>query len=124
MTCETSISKFKMESLVKPHKCNHNVEQLLIDKKTKQFIQSIPKLTELEAKEIEQKTTNQSNISEWFDFRKGRITASKFYAVHTKSQVLNKGGTDEKSINVDSVLSILMKYKSVSDEIQALKYGK
>ena len=42
---------------------------------------------------LEESTRTQSDSQIWFDARKGRITASDFYTVHTKVQSLkNKEG--------------------------------
>lgn len=56
-------------------------------------------LTENEVNLIEEKTVGQSSNSLWHDLRKGRITASNFYAVHTRMNSLKKnpdcGGDNE-----------------------------
>ena len=63
-------------------------------------------------------TVKQSDNSEWFDYRKGRLTASKFRKVYTKMNSLRK----DESKDYTKAVSDLMGYnkKPPTDDI---KYG-
>lgn len=112
-----------MEDLVKPYKYCHNDDEAVINGKVESFLESIPKLNSTQVNEIEKATNGQSNNDNWFQYRKGRITASKFYQVHTKvNSILIKD--NGKTINVDSLISTLMNYKPLNPDIPALKYGR
>ena len=105
-----------MENLVKPYKCNTNDEVSCVDTNTKSFVESIPLLTIAEV--------DQADCTDWFEFQKGRITASKFYAVYTKVNSVKKAQLQGNSTNVDSLVSTTMNYKPLSTGISSLKYGR
>ena len=114
---ESAASHLKMENLVKPYKCNTNDEVSCVDTNTKSFVESIPLLTFAEVEQVEQATVNQADCTDWFEFRKGRITASKFYAVYTKVNSVKKAQLQGNSTNVDSLVSTIMNYKPLSTGI-------
>lgn len=121
---ESALSHLKMENLVKPYKCNTNDEVSCVDTNTKSFVESIPLLTFAEVEQVEQATVSQADCTDWFEFRKGRITASKFYAVYTKVNSVKKAQLQGNSTNVDSLVSTIMNYKPLSTGIPSLKYGR
>lgn len=61
-------------------------------------------LTENEVNLIEEKTVGQSSNSLWHDLRKGRITASNFYAVHTRMNSLKKN----PEVDMSLIVSVIM----------------
>ena len=119
----TASQSLLMENLVKPHRCCHNNDEAIIKGKVESFLESIPKLNSAQVNEIEKATNGQSNNDKWFQYRKGRITASKFYQVYTKvNSILTKDSGE--TINVDSLISTIMCYAPLNPGIPALKYGR
>ena len=55
----------------------------------KEFLQKIS-LPVVELNKIEKETRGQSDNATWYEARKGRVTASNFYRVHTKIQSMKK----------------------------------
>ena len=113
-----------MENLVKAFRSHESDEESHVYTKIKSFMDSMPVLSALEVSKVEQATVKQSDSTDWFEFRKGRITASKFYAVHTKVQSVKQGQLKGEVVNVDSLLSTIMNYKPLSDDIPSLKHGR
>lgn len=77
-------------------------------------------LTENEVNLIEEKTVGQSSNSLWHDLRKGRITASNFYAVHTRMNSLKKN----PEVDMSSIVSVIMGESTPNSNIKALKFGR
>ncbi len=81
-------------------------------------------LTENEVNLIEEKTVGQSSNSLWHDLRKGRITASNFYAVHTRMNSLKKN----PEVDMSSIVSVIMGESTPNSNIifyiTALKFGR
>lgn len=77
-------------------------------------------LTENEVNLIEEKTVGQSSNSLWHDLRKGRITASNFYAVHTRMNSLKKN----PEVDTSSIVSVIMGESTPNSNIKALKFGR
>ena len=69
---------------------------------------------------LEKSTRGQSNSPIWAQSRIGRITASNFYAVHTKVQSMQS----KPDTSVESLLSTLMGYARNPETLPALKYGR
>ena len=62
-------------------------------------------LNELEIKNIEQETKDQSKSNDWFIQRAGRITASKFSKIYTKMETLKQNPNKCSLKLVESILS-------------------
>lgn len=70
-------------------------------------------------KNIEANTREQGGDL-WKNQRKGRLTASKFYRVHTRMTSYSVN----PSINMNAVVSEVLQYKSPPSTLKALKYGR
>jgi hypothetical protein len=95
-----------------------NAENYYIENMVKNSVDQVTK-TEVEA--INNLTVGQSSNPQWAKMRKGRITASNFYAVHTKVQSYKKNSTN---CNIQSLLSLIMGYKNINPNVKSLKYGR
>lgn len=69
---------------------------------------------------LRKKTVGQSSNSLWHDLRKGRITASNFYAVHTRMNSLKKN----PEVDTSSIVSVIMGESTPNSNIKALKFGR
>jgi hypothetical protein len=76
--------------------------------------------SEDETAKLAEVTTGQSDNSQWFAQRAGRITGSKMHAVYTKMKTVSSKPTT----NTDSLLKQVMGYTSPPENIPALKYGR
>ncbi|XP_057303348.1 uncharacterized protein LOC130640806 [Hydractinia symbiolongicarpus] len=68
---------------------------------------------------LNEATKNQNQSSEWHSHRKGRITASNFHRVFTKTTTLQ---STKKTVSADALISDLMGYKD-NPTTHALKHG-
>ena len=59
---------------------------------TEEFLDRL-NLTQHQINDLEQKTIGQSDNPSWFRMRKGRITASKFYNVHTRMETVKRNSS-------------------------------
>ncbi|CAC5363191.1 unnamed protein product [Mytilus coruscus] len=75
------------------------------------------KYTDADREKILQETRGQSENTEWFNQRKGRITCSRMHSVFTKSETLKKNN----AVNTES---LILGYKEKNSNIPALKYGR
>ena len=73
-----------------------------------------------EVNSINLQTVGQGSNPVWNELRKGRITASNFYVVHTRVDSTRKQST----CDTRPLLSRIMGYKAVSPIMQSLKYGR
>ncbi|CAC5399902.1 unnamed protein product [Mytilus coruscus] len=78
------------------------------------------KYTDADREKILQETRGQSQNTEWFNQRKGRITCSRMHSVFTKSETLKKNN----AVNTGSLVSEILGYKEKNSNIPALKYGR
>ncbi|CAC5423746.1 unnamed protein product [Mytilus coruscus] len=65
------------------------------------------KYTDADREKILQETCGQSENTEWFNQRKGRITCSRMHSVFTKSETLKKNN----AVNIESLVSEILGYK-------------
>ena len=86
---------------------------------TEQFLHSIV-VSDDDRSRLERATRDQADNQLWLDSRKGRITASEFYSVHTKVKSL----TSSKQIQTDSLVSKLMGEGKDISHVEAVKWGK
>ena len=80
---------------------------------TEEFITQLPTLSEQEISKIEKETVGQSKNSTWVIQRKGRITASNFYAVFTKANNFKSETMNSKWLNSDPLIRRLMGYAGI-----------
>ena len=64
-------------------------------------------------------TVGQSSVSEWYEQRKGRLTASKFLQMCNKTEHMQ----NSSSVDADSLISSLLDYKPAPNTA-ALKHGR
>ena len=76
-------------------------------------------LTENERDIINRNTVGQSSVNDWHDQRKGRVTASQFDRIYTRSVTLQKHSGQDSTTLVSSLLG----YKKITDNA-ALKHGR
>lgn len=62
-------------------------------------------LTTAEAAEIEKSTVGQNKNPLWLELRKGRLTASNFYKIHTRMETVKSTPTSDCSSLVNSLLN-------------------
>ncbi|KAK3082973.1 hypothetical protein FSP39_010413 [Pinctada imbricata] len=77
-------------------------------------------ITDAEVESISKITLGQSSNSQWKEIRKGKITASNFYSVHTKVNSCKK----KSACDVKPILCNIMGYTDVNPNIKSLKYGR
>ena len=83
-----------------PHSCFVLMKKAELEKEPSQPLGKVLKLSQSAVEEIETKTIGQSQNVEWHSERKGRITASNFYKVHTRSETLNLKSFERDHENV------------------------
>ena len=81
---------------------------------------SVNHVFEEEVNAINKLTWGQSTNPLWKELRKGRLTASNFYAIHTKVLSFKKNA----NCDIQSLLSQIMGYKTVNPNVKSLKYGR
>ena len=81
---------------------------------------SVNHVSEEEVNAINKLTWGQSTNPLWKELRKGRLTASNFYAIHTKVLSFKKNA----NCDIQSLLSQIMGYKTVNPNVKSLKYGR
>ena len=79
-------------------------------------------LSEDQINDIEKITIGQSENEDWYKYRKGRITASNFYRVHTKVQTIRSSG-DSGYMSTKNLLEYLQG-SEVPESLPALQYGR
>lgn len=84
-----------------------------------QFTENHAKLTSKQQDAIYNVTVGQAENSQWFDQRKGRITASVMQRVYTRSQTLQRSPESDHI----PLVSSLMGYKKMPQTV-ALKHGR
>ncbi|XP_061174226.1 uncharacterized protein LOC133183284 [Saccostrea echinata] len=84
------------------------------------FIDHQPTLTEKEVTFLQEKTIGQSSNTFWHNLRKGRITASKYYSIHTRMNSFRKN----PEVDTSSVVSMVMGDTTPNSNIKALKFGR
>ena len=89
-------------------------------KTTEAFLNRQPILTNETVEAVQEKTVGQSGNSYWHQLRKGRITASNFYAVHTRVNSFKKNS----DIDMSSSISTVMGVTTPNPNIRALKFGR
>lgn len=110
--------------------CNEPVKNIVTNfaescSTTEEFITQLPTLSEQEIAKIEKETIGQSENSTWVIQRKGRITASNFYAVFTKVNSLKGETMNSKWLNADPLIRRLMGYAGIDlTDLPSLKYGR
>ena len=72
---------------------------------------------------VERCTRNQSNSEEWFEHRKGRLTASKHHEYYTKINTIMKVRTPVKPKTTQLVSNLLYQDKRL-DNFAAVQWGK
>lgn len=80
------------------------------------------KITDKQIEAVKKKTINQSLDETWFNQRVGRITASKFYRIFTRSKTLQTLEEDKIMEASISIVSEVMNYKPNITTF-ALKHG-
>ncbi|KAK6171766.1 hypothetical protein SNE40_018199 [Patella caerulea] len=73
---------------------------------------------------INEATLGQSTNSSWYSLREGRITASNFYAVHTRVQTLKKKHDNSGDEDIRPLLKKIMGYTKLNPNLKPLKYGR
>lgn len=91
---------------------------------TEEFITNIPAVSDQEIAKIENETIGQSVNSAWLMQRKGRITASNFYAVYTKVNSLRSETVISKWLNAEPLIKRLMGYEGINPDLPSLKHGR
>ena len=81
-----------------------------VEENVKLFSQSLS-FTEKAQKVLFQNTIGQSSVPEWNEQRKGRLTASRFHQICTRTNSLQASGSTEASF----LLSSLLGYKQTPD---------
>ena len=76
-------------------------------------------LTEAQKESLNAATLRQSESSEWFDQRRGRITASNFHRVCTRMRTLQRDPSADPSALIRSLMGYVPELKTV-----AVKHGK
>lgn len=94
-----------------------DVSNYYIDNMVKNNVEHV---TETEVQAINNLTMGQSSNPNWTEMRKGRITASNFYAVHTKVESYKRNAAH---CDIKPLLSRIMGYKYVNPNVMSLKYG-
>ncbi|XP_069126934.1 uncharacterized protein [Argopecten irradians] len=88
------------------------------------FFATLPRLEEKEILAVAKATGQQSLSPLWHTLRRGRITASRFYAVHTKVNAIKKA---DKDIDTKPLLKVLKGESGLSDDPaklpRAMKHG-
>lgn len=95
-----------------------DVSNYYIDNMVKNNVEHV---TETEVQAINNLTMGQSSNPNWTEMRKGRITASNFYAVHTKVESYKRNAAH---CDIKPLLSRIMGYKHVNPNVMSLKYGR
>lgn len=79
---------------------------------------NVEHITDTEVQAINNLTMGQSSNPHWTEMRKGQITASTFYAAHTKVESYKRNATH---CDIKSLLSRIMGYKIVNPNVMSLK---
>lgn len=91
-----------------------DVSNYYIDNMVKNNVEHV---TETEVQAINNLTMGQSSNPNWTEMRKGQITASNFYAVHTKVESYKRNAAH---CDIKPLLSRIMGYKHVNPNVICL----
>lgn len=95
-----------------------DVSSYYIDNMVKNNVEHV---TETEVQAINNITMGQSSNPHWTEMKKGRTTASNFYAVHTKVESYKRKATH---CDIKPLLSRIMGCKNANPNVMSLKYEK
>ncbi|KAK3104382.1 hypothetical protein FSP39_000663 [Pinctada imbricata] len=71
---------------------------------------------------INKSTVGQAKNESWHAMRKGRITSSNFYSIHTKVATIKK--KTAVTHDVKPLLKNIMGYRKINPNVKSLKYGR
>lgn len=105
-------------------RCKSEFEEVETNTITVELHETLPQpsrqnLSPLEIQQIESATIGQMDNEKWKEYRKGRITASNFYRVYTRTETLKRHGGDASKL-VESLTGL----SSPPENLGALKYGR
>ena len=91
---------------------------------TEEFITNLSAVSDQEIVKNENEAIGQSVNSAWLMQRKGRITASNFYAVYTKVNSSKSETVTSKCLNAEPLIKRLMGYGRINLDLPSLKHGR
>ena len=83
------------------------------------YSRTLLRMSSKEREVVSTNTVGQSSVLEWYEQRKGRLTASKFLQICNKTEHLQ----NSSSVDADSLISSILDYKPAPNTA-ALKHGR